>query len=109
PLFLSKSVQVVGTPRIVGKGIAHLKANLRSSNRIDYEEFKAKRSDTNPNTLPFNLGGNPIDAIGFGLGTRMDDLSSNRKLRDNLEIVYSLDENEYNGRTTPQLVLKDLK
>jgi single-stranded-DNA-specific exonuclease len=109
PLFYSKDVQVVGTPRIVGKGIPHLKANVRSKNRIDYEDFKAKRIDTNPNTLPFNLGGNPIDAIGFGMGKRMEDLSNGKKLRDDMEMVFALDENEFNGRTTPQLVLKDFK
>jgi len=109
PLFYSKDVQVVGTPRIVGKGIPHLKANVRSRNRIDYEKFKINRSDTNPNTLPFNLGGNPIDAIGFGMGARIEDLSDGKKLRDDVEMVFALDENEFNGRTTPQLVLKDFK
>ncbi|MFI5264076.1 MAG: DHHA1 domain-containing protein, partial [Candidatus Kapaibacterium sp.] len=109
PLFYSKDVQVVGTPRIVGKGIPHLKANVRTRNKIDYEEFKANRSDTNPNTLPFNLGGNPIDAIGFGMGKRIEDLSNGKKLRDDVEMVFALDENEFNGRTTPQLVLKDFK
>ena len=74
------------------------------------EAFKAARTDTNPNTIPFNLGGNPIDAIGFGLGKRIEELSDERKkLRDNMEMVFALDENEFNGRTTPQLVIKDLK
>ncbi len=110
PLFYAKDVQVVGTPRIVGKGVPHLKANLRSTHRIDYEAFKANRTDTNPNTIPFNLGGNPIDAIGFSLGKKIDELKDeNGKLRDDLEMVFALDENEYNGRTTPQLVLKDFK
>lgn len=110
PLFYAKDVQIVGSPRIVGKGIPHLKANVRSNHRIDYEEFKAKRTDTNPNTIPFNLGGNPIDAIGFGLGKRISELSADRgKLRDNMEMVFALDENEFNGKTTPQLVLKDIK
>ncbi|MDP4236155.1 MAG: single-stranded-DNA-specific exonuclease RecJ [Bacteroidota bacterium] len=110
PLFYAKDVQVVGTPRIVGKGIPHLKANLRSRKKIDYEIFKANRTDTNPNTIPFNLGGNPIDAIGFGLGTRIDELKGDRgKLREDIEMVFALDENEYNGRTTPQLVIKDFR
>ncbi len=109
PLFYSKDVQIVGTPRIVGKGIPHLKANVRSKNRIDYEAFKANRTDTNPNTIPFNLGGNPIDAIGFGLGKRIEELGTGRKLRDDMEVIFALDENEFNGKTTPQLVIKDFK
>ena len=109
PLFYSKDIQVVGTPRIVGKGIPHLKANVRTRHHIDFEDFKAKRSDTNPNTIPFNLGGNPIDAIGFGLGKRIEELGTGKKLRDDVEMVFALDENEFNGRTTPQLVLKDFK
>jgi single-stranded-DNA-specific exonuclease len=110
PLFYAKDVQVVGYPRIVGRAIPHLKTNFRTRHRIDYETFKANRTDTNPNTIPMNIGGNPIDAIGFGLGTRVEDLKGDRgKLRDDVEMIFALDENEYNGRTTPQLVIKDFK
>jgi single-stranded-DNA-specific exonuclease len=45
PLFYAKDVQVVGYPRIVGKAIPHLKTNVRTKHRIDYETFKAKRTD----------------------------------------------------------------
>jgi hypothetical protein len=30
-------------------------------------------------------------------------------LKDELEIVFSLDENDYNGKVTPQLVLRDYR
>jgi single-stranded-DNA-specific exonuclease len=110
PLFYAKDIQIVGYPRIVGKAIPHLKTNVRSHHKIDYESFQANRTDPNPNIIPLNIGGNPIDAIGFGLGKRIEELKGNRgKLRDDVEMVFALDENEYNGKTTPQLVIKDFK
>jgi hypothetical protein len=64
----------------------------------------------NPNIVPLNIGGNPVDAIGFGLGKRIEELKADRgNLRDNVEMVFALDENEYNGKTTPQLVIKDFR
>ncbi|MEI8134969.1 MAG: single-stranded-DNA-specific exonuclease RecJ [bacterium] len=110
PLFYAKDIQIVGFPRIVGKAVAHLKTNVRSAHKIDYQQFQASRTDPNPNIVPLNIGGNPIDAIGFGLGNRIDELKNERnKLREDVEMVFALDENEYNGKTTPQLVLKDFK
>jgi single-stranded-DNA-specific exonuclease len=108
PLFFAKDVQVVGIPRVVGKAVPHLKTNVRSRNKIDYQAFQASRTDPNPNIVPLNIGGNPIDAIGFGLGTRTNELKTeNGRLREDIEMVFALDENEFNGKTTPQLIIKD--
>ena len=103
PLFYSKGVQAIGYPRTVGKGVPHLKCNLRPTKPVEYIPTDAK------NNIPLCLGGAPLDAIGFGLGERMDELSKGNKLRDDLEIVFALDENDFNGKVTPQLVLKDFK
>jgi single-stranded-DNA-specific exonuclease len=103
PLFYAKNVQTVGYPRIVGKGVPHLKCNVRPVKPATYEPSEAK------NNIPLNLGGAPIDAIGFGLGNRVSELSVNNKLRDDLELVFALDENDFGGRVTPQLVIKDFR
>jgi hypothetical protein len=57
------------------------------------------------------VGGAAVDAIAFGGGERIDELfvKENGKPRDDLEITFTLDENEYNGRITPQLVIRDFK
>ena len=44
-------------------------------------------------------------AIGFGLGNKME-LTTDKK---SFEAVYCIDENEWNGKTSVQLRLKDIK
>jgi single-stranded-DNA-specific exonuclease len=103
PVFYAKNVQAIGYPRIVGKGIPHMKCSLRPATAVEYKQSEAK------NNIPLCLGGAAIDAIGFGLGDRLSELSSESKLRSDLEIVFALDENDFGGRVTPQLVIKDLR
>ena len=43
-----------------------------------------------------------FNSIGFGLGDKM------AFVQNDFDIVYALDENEWNGRKTIQLLLKDL-
>ena len=43
------------------------------------------------------------NAIGFGLGNKI------KSIKGDFDIAYSLDENEWNGNTSIQLILKDLK
>lgn len=106
PMFLSRGVQAVGYPRTVGRNtVQHLKFNVRSSHK---PTFDTPPKEIMPNNIPFTKGGGAIDAIGFGMGERIAELSTaERKLRDDLEIVYALDENEFSGRITPQLVVRD--
>jgi len=79
PVFLSRNLQVVGTPSIVGSN--HLKFKVRQNNMI-------------------------IDAIGFNLGDKLYRISPGEK---NLDMVYVIEENEFLGRTTLQLRIKDLR
>jgi len=135
PIFHAKGLEIVGYPKIVGKATPHLKFQVRPS-----AEFKAVvienaapvlSNSTNghstldlslkpqtptpsralsPNLIPFTLGGAPIDAIGFGLGERIEELKGpDGKGRKDIELVFFLEENEYLGRVTPQLVVKDFR
>ena len=107
PTFYAKNVEVAGTPRIVGKTTPHLKFQIRSANIIQAVTNGVR---TMPNVIPFTLGGAAIEAIGFGLGERIRELiAPNGRGRKDLEMVFYLEENEYNGRVTPQLVVRDFK
>ncbi len=86
PVFLARNIEVVGSPRIVGKD--HLRFKVRDGQLV-------------------------FDAIGFGLGRLISRIEQGRK---NLDIVFSIDENEWNGNSNgnshdhyPQLKIKDLK
>jgi single-stranded-DNA-specific exonuclease len=48
---------------------------------------------------------NGYDAIGFGFGKDIEKV----KNRSPFELIFSLDENEFNGNITPQIRIKDLK
>ena len=79
PVFLSRNLQVVGTPRIVGKN--HLKFKVRQ-------------------------GGVVYDAIGFDLGSLFYRLTPGE---DNLDMIYVAEENHWNGQGKIQLRVKDLR
>ena len=79
PTFVSKNVEIVGMPAIVGKN--HLR-------------FKVRQDDVS------------FDAIGFNLGGMMHRV---RASDGNLSIAYVIDENTWQGRTTTQLRIKDIQ
>ena len=80
PVFKTSSVRDNGYGKQVGADKTHLKLTVfQGSDRISY------------------------GAIGFGLGNKID------KIHNDFDILYSLDENEWNGNTSIQLLLKDLK
>jgi single-stranded-DNA-specific exonuclease len=89
PVFLARKVEVVGTPRIVGK---------------DHLRFKVRQD------------GQVLDTIGFGLGSMLAEVRSGGS---SLDLVFSVDEHEWlapGGRPVPggsevfpQLKLKDIK
>lgn len=81
PVFISKSVYDTGYGKPMGLNDEHLKLFLKQNNSEG------------------------VAAIGFGLGGKYN-LVTNKKP---IEIVYSLSENEWNGKTTLQLNLKDLR
>ncbi|MBW7888513.1 MAG: single-stranded-DNA-specific exonuclease RecJ [Bacteroidetes bacterium] len=79
PTFLAKDVRVTTLPRIVGKN--HLR-------------FKVSKN------------GVTFDCIGFGLGELLD-LVKNKM--NSIDIVFSIDESDFNGMVLTQLKLKDIK
>jgi single-stranded-DNA-specific exonuclease len=81
PVFLTKSVRDTGYGKSVGTNGDHLKLKVT-------DEHKSQ-----------------IDAIGFNLGNK----ESLIKPPSKFDIVYILDENEWQGVKSLQLKLKDLK
>ena len=81
PVFLTKNVKDTGYTQKLGADGEHLKLFVRQNNSEG------------------------MAAIGFGLGNKME-LATNKKP---FEAVYCIDENEWNGKTSIQLRLKDIK
>jgi len=79
PQFLSRNLQVVGSPRIVGSN--HLKFKVRQDDEV-------------------------FDAIGFNLGSLLYRLAPGE---NNLDMVYMIEENQWNGYQKIQLRVKDLR
>mgnify|MGYP006134650919 FL=1 len=80
PTFKSTCVRDNGYGKQVGADKTHLKLNV----------FQGDNKKT-------------YNAIGFNLGDKMD------FVQNDFDIVFALDENEWNGHKTVQLLLKDLK
>jgi len=84
PTFVSRNIDILAAG-VVGKDGTHLKLKLRQ---------------------PTAQGGDSIvDAIGFGLGEIYETLSS----KVPIDIVYGVSTNEWNGKTSLQLKLKDVR
>lgn len=81
PVFLTKNVKDTGYAKKMGTEDEHLKLFVKQNNSEG------------------------IPAIGFGLGDKMD-LTTNQKP---FEAVYCIDENEWNGKTSTQLRLKNIR
>lgn len=79
PVFKTTTVRDNGYGRVVGEDKSHLKLSIIQG--------------SDPKTY---------NAIGFGLGKKI------RSIQNDFDIVFSLDQNEWNGISTIQLVLKDL-
>ena len=79
PVFLSKELEVDEMNR-VGYDKKHLKLRLRSKNIA-------------------------FDCIGFGLGEKAKEI----KIGDKIDIVYTIDKNEWNGEKKLQLKIKDFR
>lgn len=80
PVFKTASVRDNGYGKRVGSDQTHLKLNII---------YGADRKTYN--------------AIGFGLGDQID------LIQNDFDIAYALDENEWNGHKSIQLLLKDIK
>ena len=79
PLFLSYGLEVAGTPRIVGNN--HLKFRVRKN-------------------------GVSFDCIGFNMGDYLTRLEMGER---QLDMVYVIEENEWNNRKTIQLRVRDIR
>ncbi len=73
------------------------------SRNVRVAQARAVGSDGNHLKLAVTDGHVTFDAIGFRLGHLQDELP------DNVDIIYTFESNEYNGRTSLQLNLKDVK
>lgn len=82
PVFCSLGVKDFGTSKLVGKELEHIKLEL---------------IDGNSNT--------PIHGIAFG----MREHNSHIKEMKPFNICYTIEENTYNGNTSLQLMVKDIK
>ncbi len=83
PVFMTEKVVDTGYGKCVGKTEDHLKIKVVK-----------KQKDRNG-----------IDAIGFNLGNKSEII----KNENAFDIAYTIDENEWNGNVSLQLMLKDLK
>jgi len=81
PVFMSEDIQDSGYSKRVGEDKSHLRITVTQN------------------------GMNNITGIGFGMGDKFH-LIENKKL---FKAVYSIDENVWNGTTSIQLKLKDIK
>ena len=82
PVFASKKVFDYGTSRLVGKEQEHLKLELVDSSSE-----------------------NVINGIAF----RMHEYNNHLKALNPLDICYTLEENNFNGNTSIQLMIRDIK
>ncbi len=80
PVFLTTAVRDNGYGKQVGQDDSHLKLNILSG----------------ADTKTYN-------AIGFGLGNKL------AHIQNDFNIAYTLEENEWNGVTSIQLLLKDIR
>jgi single-stranded-DNA-specific exonuclease len=81
PVFLTKNMVDTGYGKTIGKDDEHLKLFVKQNNSAG------------------------LGVIGFGIGSKLD-TTKNRKP---FEAVYTIDENEFNGKIDLQLRLRDLR
>ena len=81
PVFMTSQVKDTGYGRGVGEDDKHLKVSVKQEGSI------------------------PISAIGFNLGHCKDKVTNNALF----DIVFSLEENEWNGNVSLQLKLRDIR
>ena len=81
PVFLSQSLKDTGFAKCVGEDNKHLKLNIYQGGNVKYP------------------------CIGFGLGHKLKLVEGKKAFN----AVYSLDENHWNGNTSLQFKIKDIK
>jgi len=86
PVFLGSELDVVGHPAVVGSG--HLKFKVKQAGSADSGVY---------------------DVIGFNMHEHLPMVRSHRNNQEQLQMVFSVDRNTWNGRSTLQLHLKDIR
>ena len=86
PVFVSRSVSIVNHPSVVGSG--HLK-------------FRVRQSD--------NRTSAGFEVIGFNMHEHLPMVRAHRNGNEDIQLVYSIDKNTWNGRSSLQLRLKDVR
>jgi single-stranded-DNA-specific exonuclease len=81
PVFLAKGLKDTGYSRKVGSDESHLKLDMVSND------------------------GTKINGIGFNLGHHYDEIAKN----NSFDIVFTIEENQWNGNTLLQLNVKDIR
>lgn len=81
PVFVARGVRDSGNGKTVGKEQDHLRLSITQN------------------------GSSPIVAIGFGLGNKLDIIESGKPF----DVVFTIDENEWNGNLSLQLKLRDVR
>jgi len=87
PVFHAQNLDVVSA-RTVGSDDSHLK-------------FEVRQQDSST--------GDSFDAIGFGMGKKLSVLRESQETGTPVELLFSLEENTWNGRTTLQLKARDVR
>lgn len=81
PVFMTKGVQDTGYCKGVGEGEKHLKLSVTQN------------------------GSKPIGAIGFNLGDKLYLVKNKQRF----DLVFSIEENEWNGKVNLQLKIRDIR
>ncbi|MBT5873410.1 MAG: single-stranded-DNA-specific exonuclease RecJ [Candidatus Latescibacteria bacterium] len=81
PVMVSKDLSLVGQPSVIGSEKRHLKFRVRQGDHV-------------------------LEAIGFGMADHAKQLRANP---DKVSLAYALEENTWNGKTSIQLRIKDIK
>ena len=81
PVFLTKNVVDTGYAKPIGKNNEHLKMFIKQN------------------------GTQPIDSVGFGLGEKLNIVQGLKPF----DMIYSIDENHWNGNISIQLKVRDIK
>ncbi len=81
PVFMAENIKDTGYAKGVGENGAHLKLSVSQN------------------------GSTPIGGIGFNLGDKLPAINNGKPFN----MVFSIDENEWQGRVSLQLKLKDIK
>jgi single-stranded-DNA-specific exonuclease len=87
PIWHARGVTLAADPRRIGKDGNHVKFYVRGE----------------------HSNGTPLDAIGFDMSDLFDTLRESRRLGRPIELLFSLEENTWNGATTLQLKARDLR